>query len=562
MSIRNKLYLGFGTIILFLLISSSLAYYQLHKLNEQYTFLLEDRVYKTIQVNQILNASSSQGNYIRSYILEPDNLTTLEKLESHKAFINKEIKALENSFTSQSMKNQLQILKESQASFDEASQKIIDTYNGDNLQVILDILSNKARPANSAIQSSIKEIVAYQTKEMEEVQAKSSKSAQVSSLLIAAISIISIIFATLIAILLTRVIVIPVNKLASSVKVISKGDLRQEDVIVKSNDEIKNLADSFNVMKSSLRNLLQDVTTNVDLTTSSAEKLATGTDEISHSSKDVAVRVEKMAFNANQASSTAQESTITIDETANGVQRIAEATQLLHTKALDTQTIANNGGEILQTVENQMSSIQQTSNETNKRIQQLTIQSSEIENITKVITNISEQTNLLALNAAIEAARAGDHGKGFAVVAEEVRKLAEESKESANQIVKITTLIQQDTKEVEQAVSVAVQNVDEGVSYIVDAQAAFGNIIHAIEEISSQIEEVSASAQQISANTEEVAASINELSSIAEHVTEQSEMISAAVEDETATINEINSVAKSLSEGAMSLQAQINKFKI
>lgn len=562
MSIRKKLYFGFGTIILFLLVCSSLAYYQLNKLNDQYSFLIEDRVYKTLQVNQILNASSSQGNYIRSYILEPNNPETLEKLESHRAFINKEIKELDDSFTSQSMKKQLQILKDQQAIFDEATKEILNTYNGDNLQVAIAILSEKARPANSAIQSSIKEIVDYQTKEMDEVQAVSSKAAQISSILIIVITTISIISAILISLVMTRAITIPVNKLAASAKIIAEGDLRQEDIVVKTKDEIGELAISFNLMKSNLRKLLNNVTTNVELTSSSAEELAASTDEVSYSSKNVAKRVEIMTLNASQASATAQESSITIDETAKGIQRIAEATQTLHSKALDTQTIAYNGGEILQTVENQMSAIQQTSNETNRRIQQLSIQSSEIENIIKVITNISEQTNLLALNAAIEAARAGDHGKGFAVVAEEVRKLAEESKESANQIVKITTIIQQDTKEVEQAVSVAVENVDEGVSFIVDAQAAFSNILHAIEEISSQIEEVSASTQQISASTEEVTASVTKLSSIAVHVTEQSEMISAAVEEEAATIHEINSVAKSLSEGAMSLQEQINKFKI
>ncbi|KEK10912.1 hypothetical protein EP18_14795 [Lysinibacillus sphaericus] len=562
MSISNKFYLGFGTIILFLLISSSLAYYQLHKLNEQYTFLIEDRVYKTIKINQILNASSSQGNYIRSYILEPHNPTTLEKLESHKKFINKEIKALDNSFNSQSMKNQLQILKESQAIFDEASQEIIDTYNGENLQAILDVLSKKARPANSKIQSSTKEIVAYQTKQMQEVQAKSSKAAQVSSTLIIIISVISIISAIFIAIFLTRIIVIPVNKLANSAKVIAEGDLSQEDVAVKSNDEIKNLAESFNIMKSSLRKLLLNVTTNVELTTSSAEQLAASTDEVSHSSKDVATRVEKMALNATQASSTAQESTNTIEESANAVQNIAEATQTLYSKAINTQSIANKGGETLQSINNQMLVIQETSNDTNNRIKKLSLQTTEIENISNVITSISEQTNLLALNAAIEAARAGNHGKGFAVVAEEVRKLAEESKISANQIVELTTNIQQDTKEVEKSVTHAVQNVNEGVSFILNAQVAFDDIINAIEEMTSQIENVSASTQQISASSEEIAASINELASASVHVSEQSELISAAVEEETATIQEINSVAKSLNEGAMVLQEEIKKFKI
>ncbi|CAM5524809.1 Methyl-accepting chemotaxis protein OS=Lysinibacillus sphaericus OX=1421 GN=LS41612_15285 PE=3 SV=1 [Lysinibacillus sphaericus] len=186
-----------------------------------------------------------------------------------------------------------------------------------------------------------------------------------------------------------------------------------------------------------------------------------------------------------------------MDEIAHSVQRIAEATQLLNSKALDTQVIANEGGKTLQTAENQMAVIQQSSHETNERIKQLSAQSTEIEKIIKVITDITEQTNLLALNAAIEAARAGEHGKGFAVVADEVRKLAEESKASAHQIVDLTTSIQQETNAVEKAVSVTVQNVEEGVTFIQNAQVSFDTIMKAIQEITSQIEDVSASTEEI-----------------------------------------------------------------
>ncbi|MGE8035327.1 hypothetical protein B1B04_23710 [Lysinibacillus sp. KCTC 33748] len=365
-----------------------------------------------------------------------------------------------------------------------------------------------------------------------------------------------------VGLLFVRSIIVPVNKLTSAAKVIAEGDLCQKDIEVRTKDEIKDLADSFNLMKSNLHSLIHSMTANVEHTTSAAEELAVSTDEISNSSHDIANLVEKMAISDNQAAITSRESTITMDETAQGVQRIAEATQMLHSKAVDTQSIANNGEKTLHVAEDQMSIIQQSSNTTNERIKKLSTQSAEIVNITKVITEITEQTNLLALNAAIEAARAGEHGKGFAVVADEVRKLAEESKASANQIVDVIALIQQETREVEKAVSVTVLNVDEGVTFIQNAQNAFEGILKSISDMTSQIEDVSASTQQISASVEEIAASVNDMSTTSSNTALQSETIASTIEEQAATIQEINAVAKALSEEAVSVKEEINKFKV
>ncbi|MFJ7731611.1 methyl-accepting chemotaxis protein [Lysinibacillus sp. NPDC097231] len=373
---------------------------------------------------------------------------------------------------------------------------------------------------------------------------------------------IILIICIVVGFIFVRSIVVPVSKLTSAVEVIAKGDLCQEDIEVRTKDEIKKLADSFNLMKSNLHSLIHSMTVNVEHSTSAAEQLAASTDEISQSSNDIANLVEKMATSDNQAAATGRESSIAMDETAKGVQRIAEATQTLHSKAVDTQSIANEGEKTLHIAENQMSVIQQSSNTTNERIKQLNAQSAEIVTITKVISDITEQTNLLALNAAIEAARAGEHGKGFAVVADEVRTLAEQSKASANQIVDLIAQIQQEMKEVDKAVSVTVLNVDEGVTFIQNAQNAFDGILKAISEMTSQIEDVSASTQQISASSEEMAASVNEMSSSATHAAQQSETIASTIEEQTATIEEINAVAKSLSEEAMLVKEEINKFKI
>lgn len=548
-------------IICLLIISSIIAYIQLNNTNKEYTFLLDDRVHKLIIANKISNASSLQGTYVRSYMLEPAD-KTLDNLKNQQDTITEMSNELEQIFTTQNMLDQLQIIRENQNNFVNASEEIIMAIDANNLEGAIAILTEKARPANEGIQAAINNIVKYQTALVEQGKENEAAAAETTSLLMIIIAIVSTIIATVLAYFITRSIVLPVNKLTEAAGAIADGDLTQENIDVRTKDEIKKLADSFNTMKSHLQSLINSVASNVEQTTAAAEQLAASTDEVSIASNDIAKRVEMLAGGATHAAATGQESSTAMDETANGVQRIAEATQNLHSSAVDTQSIAHDGEKTLQTAQHQMSVIQKSSHETNERIKQLSIQSAEIENITKVITDITEQTNLLALNAAIEAARAGEHGKGFAVVADEVRKLAEESKKSANQISGLTAVIQQDTREVEKAVNVTVQNVEDGVRFIQDAQDAFDNIKHAIESMTSQIEEVSASTEEISASTQEVAASVNEMATTASGASELSESIAAAVEEQTATMHEINSVAKSLSENAMVVQEEINKFKV
>lgn len=561
MSIRKKLYIGFGTIILLLLTISSISYYQLNHINNLNKELFENRVYKLIQIDKILTAAALQGNYIRSYMLEPDDVT-IQKLEEQEQLIQAKITELDKIFTSETTQEQMKIIKTNQAIFEKAALEIINTYNTDDLQSAIDILRTRAHPAREAIQQAVHDIALYEEQQIQIVRAELSNAENVSSVIVLSISVISIIFSFIVVFFMTRAITIPVNKLATAANVIATGDLRQKNIEVKTKDEIRNLANSFNVMKFNLRSLINNVAKNVEYTTSSSAELSASTDEVFLSSSDIAKRIQLMAKDGNQAVITGQETSSAMDETARGVQRIAEATQMLHSKAVDTQSVANNGEKMLQTTESQMMVIQQSSDKTNELIKQLSTQSAEIENITKVITDITDQTNLLALNAAIEAARAGEHGQGFAVVADEVRKLAEESKISANQIINLTTNIQQNTREVEKAVGVTVQKVDEGVTYIHDAQTAFNKIMDAIEHMAYEIEDVSASTQQISAATEEVAASVNEMSSVAKNAAQQSELIAAAIQEQAAIIKEVNDVAKSLSDEAITLQEEINKFKV
>ena len=561
MSISKKLFTSFGIIILILIGLSSFSVYQLNKIDDDYTFLIDDRVYKSMEAYKIQNATSLQGLYIRSYILNQDSseLDSLYKQRDIATETSEQIKPL---FTIPKMQEEINNLQEQQKLYNGYVDEIINYIEKKEVEKAENLLFSFAVPANLAMQETINTIVDFQYELMETTDKDTTSSATFSKILLIVISILGAIVAIILGLLITRNITKPLKRLTDAAKIIATGDLREKDIVVNTKDEMNDLAKAFNLMKNNLFNLIKSVSLNVSSTTAAAEELAASTDEVTVATNDVAKQVETLALGANQSANTGKDCSVGMEETAHGVNRIAEAAQHLHSQAMDTQTIATEGGQTLLTAEQQMAVIQKSSYETKEKIKQLSIQSAEIENITKVITDITEQTNLLALNAAIEAARAGEHGKGFAVVADEVRKLAEESKNSANQIVGLTSIIQKDTKGVEESVNLTVQNVDQGVTYLQNAQTSFNTILGAISEMTSQIQEVSASTEEISASTEEVTASVTEMAHAADIASKTSESVLASVEEQTATMNEINSVAKSLSEGAMTIQEEISRFKI
>ena len=112
---------------------------------------------------------------------------------------------------------------------------------------------------------------------------------------------------------------------------------------------------------------------------------------------------------------------------------------------------------------------------------------------------------------------------GIAIVAQEIRKFAEESKNSAEKIIGLRTQIQSGTKTVEESVNISVQNVDQGVSYLQEAGASFQSIFDAISEMSKRIEEISASVEELTAGTQEVAAAVSEMAHLAKLTSEQSD---------------------------------------
>nr|WP_068783781.1 methyl-accepting chemotaxis protein [Paenibacillus phocaensis] len=373
---------------------------------------------------------------------------------------------------------------------------------------------------------------------------------------------ISLVVAGVLLFFVIRSITRPIEELNRSAKRVSEGYLN-EDVTAKRKDEIGQLAENYNGMLASLRQMVQEMSETASQLAASSEELTAGTEQNAKAVEYVAGLVQDASDNAEKQASTSAESAKTMDEMSHGIRKIAEASGTIVESSLQTVEDVREGSEKVNLVGLQMEEIRRSTLESAELMQQMNELSEQVAGMSNAISDIANQTNLLALNAAIEAARAGEDGRGFAVVAGEVRKLAEQSRTTAEMIQQhigqMTELTGKAYHMMDQKVN---GNVARGMSVTEEAQTAFQAIERSTQRISEQIHEVSAITEQMSASADEIAQSVEQIAAVSASSMESFQGVTAATQEQLASMEEISSASEGLSRMATDMHTQIDRFKL
>jgi methyl-accepting chemotaxis protein len=341
----------------------------------------------------------------------------------------------------------------------------------------------------------------------------------------------------------------------------AEGDLTAR-VSIDAKGDFAAFATSLDKIGESMCNLLAEVNNSVNMVSSTSQELASSAEEMNASTEQVSSAIQ-------QISKGAQSQAAQVDETAKAmasVTKTVEEAEKRSVKASEgaraTSQRANAGVSTVENTIKKMQEIQKVVVESAKVIESLGKRSEEIGEIVDVITNISDQTNLLALNAAIEAARAGEQGRGFAVVAEEVKNLAEDSREAAERIAKMIKEVQSETGKAVEAMQRGTKETAEGMEHVEVTGKAFREIslmAGQFEELMNTLQ-LEMRAQKEGAN--KAARAVDSIASVAEETASASEESAASTEELTASMEDMTARAQALSEMSVNLQKIASQFKI
>lgn len=279
-----------------------------------------------------------------------------------------------------------------------------------------------------------------------------------------------------------------------------EGDLRKR-VTQNGNDSIDRLAKYFNLFLEKIHATIKEVVGSVVQLTNSAEHM-------SIISSDTSGDILKQQSSIDQLASAITEMTATVQEIAKNTSSAAQAAQ-------EGNNLAEHGQGVVDGTISNIKNLAQEVNYASETIQKLAQDAENIGLILDVIKDISEQTNLLALNAAIEAARAGEQGRGFAVVADEVRTLAQRTRQSTDEIEVMITNLQSASKLVQETIAKGCELADSSVNEAAKAGDALASITKAVTIISDMNHQIASASEEQSAVASNVDQNINLISQVA-----------------------------------------------
>ena len=374
-------------------------------------------------------------------------------------------------------------------------------------------------------------------------------------------SVVAVVILILFSIWNARAITGPLQKMIDICMKLRDGDFRIMPRQVQRADEFGQMADALTDMREVLNKLMKKVSSSAEQLAAASEELTASASQSAQASTQVAESVTNAAGGVAEQQGAVTNSTQSVDKVAVSVDNMRQAADKVAAHSADAAQQADSGRKAIDGSVQQIRSVETTVRDSAEIVDKLGERSQEIGQIVDAISNIAGQTNLLALNAAIEAARAGEHGRGFAVVAEEVRKLAEQSQNAAQQISALISGIQSDTASAVESMRQGREAVGVGAESVENMRSLFDQIHTLIRNEDHQIELLAQSIDVVDQDADNIAHEVDHINTQGVRVSEEMQSVSAATEQQSASAEEIASASDALAKLAQEQQLALQHFK-
>jgi len=533
LSLKMKLGLGFGVILVIMAAVGGIGFYSTFRLGAV-TDNIQVNDQKMLLSQTMETALESQTTGVRGFLLAGKEDLLKHDQEGQQEFKQSADQLEKLLVTDQGKK----VFAEMSRSFGEwrgiADREIELRRAGKNKEAETMAFSAETTQLRNNLRTSVAELQESTAKLLAEANAQGDSIESSTRTMILAFAICGSIIGILVAFFIVRSITGGMARMVALIQHIAGNNLAVDDMQVVSEDEIGKAGIALNKMKNSLREMIQSIA-------STAEHVASASEEISSSATQQAQGSETQKDQTSQVATAMQEMSSTVLQVSDNSNKAAEAAR----KAADT---AKHGGSIVEETLTKMRRIAESVGATAKKMEELGKSSDQIGRIIGVIDDIADQTNLLALNAAIEAARAGEQGRGFAVVADEVRKLAERTTTATKEIAQMIKNIQDETKVAVTAMEAGTKQVEEGVT----STATAGDSLRQIIDMSNQVGEM----------ITHIATAATEQSSATEQVNNNMDQIAQLVKESAVGAQQSAKACQDLSGLALDLQKMVGSFQL
>lgn len=383
--------------------------------------------------------------------------------------------------------------------------------------------------------------------------------------LIKNITYVIVIMSCIIALGIGLFLALGINKNISSIianlKKAAKGDMTVT-FRSKSKDEFQMLTENLNEMIGSIRNLVTQATNVGSQVSNTSTHVSGSAEQLLHAMDDISLSISQITTANHEEAQNTFLCADMMNQLSSQIEETSKQSASMNTTAAETKDIINTGIQTIETLNDKVRQTTEITHEVISGIENLNEKTLTIDQIVDSINAIAQQTNLLSLNASIEAARAGESGRGFAVVAGEIRKLADQSMQSANTI---RTIIQ-DIQEQSQSAVASAKKADSIVS---SQEDALRNTVSSFETINKQVLSLTDSLESIVREIQSMGTAksstmdaIENMSAMSQETLATSQEMNETILRETSSVKELSEKAEKLAEDAKTLETTLSYFTI